>query len=316
MAESDLLQLRLKRITWHNEFINSYELESADGAALPPFSAGAHIGLMLPAGTRSYSLMNAPFETHRYVLGIAREPDGRGGSAYVHDHLRVGAVISAHPPKNLFPLHEDNSPALLIAGGIGITPMLSMAAHLEAERRPWRLVYAVRSDQHRAFHGELGEWAGKVLVHLDQEAGAVLDLATLVASASPETHFYCCGPAPMLASYLQACESRPPEKVHFERFSAELPLAVNGGGFDVVLAKSGRRIRVEENQSILHALRVAGVDAPHSCEQGICGVCETRVLDGVPDHRDSLLSEQERHTNNVIMICCSRSVSPSLTLDL
>ena len=316
MAEGDLLRLRIKRITWHNEFVNSYELVSADGVALPSFTAGAHIGLMLPAGTRSYSLMNAPFETHRYVLGVAREPGGRGGSAYVHDHLRVGAVIAASPPKNLFPLHEDNSPALLIAGGIGITPMLSMAAHLEAERRPWRLVYAVRNDQHRAFHGELGEWAGKVSVHLDQEAGGVLDLATLVASASPDTHFYCCGPAPMLTSYLQACESRPEDKVHFERFSAELPPPVNVGSFDVVLAKSGRRIRVEKTQSILRALSDAGISAPHSCEQGICGVCETRVLDGVPDHRDSLLSEQERQANNVIMICCSRSVSPSLTLDL
>ncbi|QRR35607.1 oxidoreductase [Hydrogenophaga sp. YM1] len=316
MAENDLISLRLKGVSWHNELVNSYEFVSADGAHLPPFTAGAHVGLVLPVGERSYSLLNDPSETHRYVLGIARERNGRGGSDYIHEQLKVGAVLMASPPKNLFPLHEGDAPALLIAGGIGITPMLSMAAHMEALGRPWRLVYAVRGVEQEAFSSEISRWPGKVTVHRDKDAGGVLDLKKLVEEAAPETHFYCCGPGPMLASYVEACASRPQENVHLERFSAELPPPVNSGGFEVVLAKSGKCIRVKEEQSILQALEEAGVSAPRSCEQGICGVCETRLLDGIPDHRDSLLSEQERSANNVIMICCSRALTPSLTLDL
>lgn len=316
MVDKSLISLRLKCATWHNEFVSSYEFVSASGGPLPGFTAGSHIGLVLPVGVRTYSLLNDPSETHRYVLGVARERNGRGGSAYMHDQLRIGTVLQASAPRNLFPLHEGGGPVLLIAGGIGITPMLSMAAQLEFEGRPWRLVYAVRDAEQEAFSEQLGQWPGKVTKHRDADAGALLDMATLVSAAPPHTHFYCCGPAPMLDAYQKACALLPQEQVHWERFSAAAQTPELSGGFDVVLAKSGRCIRVNEGQSILQALSVAGIQAPSSCKQGICGVCETRVIEGVPDHRDSLLSEFERQANNAIMICCSRARSPSLTLDL
>lgn len=316
MADKNLISLRLKCTTWHNELVSSYEFVRADGGALPGFTAGSHIGLVLPVGVRSYSLLNDPSETHRYVIGVARERNGRGGSAYMHDQLRVGAVLASSTPRNLFPLHEGAGPALLIAGGIGITPMLSMAAQLESQGRPWRLVYAVRGAEQEAFREQLAQWPGKVSRHWDTAAGAVLDVAALVSSAPPQTHFYCCGPAPMLNAYQEACAGLPQDQVHMERFSAVPQAPEPSEGFDVVLAKSGRCIRVNEGQSILQALSAEGIDAPSSCQQGICGVCETRVIEGVPEHRDSLLSERERQANDVIMICCSRARSPSLTLDL
>ncbi|MGE4335807.1 MAG: 2Fe-2S iron-sulfur cluster-binding protein [Pigmentiphaga sp.] len=316
MVAIELISLRLKSITWQNELIRSYELVSADGSALPSFTAGAHIGLILPVGTRSYSLLNDPSETHRYVLGVAREPDGRGGSAFMHDQLQVGATLKAIPPSNLFPLHDGNALALLIAGGIGITPMLSMAAHLESMGRQWRLVYAVRSAEQEAFRDQLQQWPHKVTRHRDNEAGSVLDLASLVTSAPVGTHFYCCGPGPMLAAYQQACASLPSDEVHLERFSADVDESAGTIGFDVILAKSGRRLHVGESKTILQAFDEVGISAPRSCEQGVCGMCETPVLDGIPDHRDSLLSEHERRTNKVMMICCSRSLTPSLTLDI
>ena len=316
MAVTELLNLRLRSITWQNELISSYEFVSADGSPLPPFSAGAHVGLVLPVGERSYSLANPPSESFRYVLGIAREEAGQGGSRYVHDTLRVGNVIQIRPPRNHFPLHDGAGSAVLIAGGIGITPMLSMAADLQAHSRPWRLTYAVKSARHAAFEAELARWPGKVALHHDDVEQGFLNVRRLVETASAGAHFYCCGPSAMLNSFLEATRDLPADVVHYERFAAEVPVDVSGDQFEVKLARNNTTVKVNEGQSILDALTQAGVAVTSSCGQGICGVCETRVLAGVPDHRDGLLSEAERQSNKVMMICCSRSKTPSLTLDL
>ncbi len=315
MAGSDPLSLRLRSITWHTEQISSYEFVDASGGPLPSFTAGAHINLELPLGTRSYSISNAPSDADRYILGIAKEPSGRGGSRYVHDQLRPGAVVAASSPRNLFPLADGAGPHLLFAGGIGITPLLSMAMHLEQSGASWQLVYAFRDEGRFAFRQELQRFGDRVRLHDASKLG-YLDLKSLVHSAADGTHFYCCGPSAMLSSFEQACAGRPEECVHLERFAAsELP-QMSGGSFEVVLAKAGATVTVREDQTILAALTEAGFAVPSSCGQGICGVCETSVLSGLPDHRDGLLSTEERAGNKVMMICCSRSRSPSLILDI
>ncbi|HVV45354.1 MAG TPA: PDR/VanB family oxidoreductase [Bryobacteraceae bacterium] len=318
----ETIPARVKVVTWETEEIRLFELRAAAGGELPPFTAGAHIDLHLPCGpatggmVRGYSLVNSQDERHRYVIGVSLNPESRGGSRWMHEALRPGDVIPFSGPYNLFPLAEDAPHSVLMAGGIGITPLMSMIRRLSSLGRSWQLFYCVRSRSAAAFLADLSEWPANVRLHCDDEfGGRFLDLAAAIDAAPAGSHYYCCGPKAMMAEFEAATRAVPPGRVHVEYFHpAEQPALE--GGFLVELARSGRTIIVPPGQTILDTLRQAGFDVPSSCEQGICGTCETRVLAGVPDHRDSLLTEAERAAGRTMMICCSGSKSEKLVLDL
>lgn len=314
-GESEPLQLRLTAIRYAAPDIHLYEFCDPAGQALPPFTAGAHIDLHLPNGlVRPYSLCNDPQETQRYVTGIKREAGGRGGSRLIHEQFKVGQLVPVGAPRNHFALHEDAAHSVLIAGGIGITPVACMVQRLRRLGAAFEVHYAVRQRQEAAL---LEVLAGPEMhLHVDAEhGGQPMNLAALLAGAPPQAHLYCCGPAPMLDAFEAATQGRPADHVHLERFAAA-PSTPIDGGFAVQLARSGRRVLVDKGSTILEALRKEGIALQASCEQGICGSCETRVLAGRPDHRDSLLSEQEKQANQVMMVCCSGSLDPVLVLDL
>lgn len=309
------LKARLTAIRYAAEGIHLYEFSPVDTAAFPPFTAGAHVDLHLPHGlVRQYSLCNAQDETHRYVVGIKRDPASRGGSSYVHEQLRVGTVLQLGTPRNHFALHEEATHTVLIAGGIGVTPIACMAQRLRALGASFEVHYSVRKRGEAAF---LDLLAGANLhLHVDAEHGdAPMALAPIVAGAPPDAHLYCCGPGPMLDAFEGAATGRPAGHVHLERFAAAQPAAADGG-FTVQLARSGRSVRIRPGRTILDTLREEGICVQASCEQGICGSCETRVLAGRPDHRDSLLSDEEKQANQVMMVCCSGSRDELLVLDL
>jgi vanillate O-demethylase ferredoxin subunit len=315
-ASTQTLRLRLCSIRYAARGIHLYEFRRLEeGAPLPAFTPGAHVDLHLANGlVRQYSLASPPEERDRYVVGVKRDPASRGGSAFMHDTLRVGMEVEVGVPRNNFELHADGAPAVLIAGGIGVTPIACMVDRLRRDGRAWSLHYSVRDRAEAAFLKELG--GERTRLHVDAESGgALLDIAAIVAAAPADAHLYCCGPAPMLDAFEAAAKGRPAACVHVERFAPVAPSAT-GGGYTVRLAASGRSVAVKPGQTILEALREIGIEVQASCEQGICGTCETRVLGGVPDHRDSLLSPEEKAGNRVMMVCCSGSLSDELVLDL
>lgn len=315
------VDVRLHAVRLEAEGVHSLELRPLPGQALPPFTAGAHVDLHLPNGlVRSYSLSNPPADAQRYVLGVHRSPTSRGGSAFVHAQLHVGQTLRVGMPRNNFPLFEDAPHTVLIAGGIGITPLRSMVGRLEALGRSWELFYGCRERACAAWHEELlaleALAPGRVHFNFDGEPGAQrLDLHRIAAGARGDAHLYCCGPRPMLEAFEAATAGLPRERVHVEYFSArEAP--ASEGGFRVELARSGRTVCVAPGQTILDALLAEGVDAPYACMEGVCGSCETRVLAGTPDHRDLVLSSEERRANDRMMICCSGAKTGTLVLDL
>jgi ferredoxin-NADP reductase len=303
------------------ETVNSYELSAIGTGTLPVFSAGSHVDLHLGNGmVRSYSLVNCQSERHRYVIGVHRDAAGRGGSRLVHDSLHVGETVILSGPRNNFPLREDAPHTVLIGGGIGITPLLAMMTRLSKLGRPYEAYYVARTRSRAPFLDridELRESAGAdIRISFNHEVPDTrLDIASIVRSAPDDAHLYCCGPSSMLEAFKEATARRPAEFVHLEHFgSAETP--TREGGFQVELTRSGVRLDVEPGQSILEVLIQAGIDVAFSCEQGVCGTCEVAVLDGVPDHRDTYLTPVEREKNTSLMICCSRSISDRLVLDL
>lgn len=311
-------QVRLKRISFEAENVNSYELVAIEGD-LVPFTAGSHIDLHLSNGMiRSYSLVNDSSERHRYVIAVNKDAASRGGSRFIHDRLGVGDILTVSRPKNNFALHENAAHSVLIAGGIGITPLLSMIRHLEALGRSWELFYAARTRKTAAFLDELirPDIRRNVHLNLDQEPGAkMLDVAVIASSAPRDAHLYCCGPVTMLEAFEAATADRAADHVHVEYFKAREKPAVDGG-FEVRLARSNRTIIVPAGNTILDAVLNAGVAVNFACTEGVCGTCETRVIEGVPDHRDLFLSQEEQVANKSMMICCSGSKSPTLVLDL
>ncbi|MFM9969796.1 MAG: PDR/VanB family oxidoreductase [Burkholderiales bacterium] len=315
------IETRVHAITYEAIGVHSFELRCPDGAALPAFEAGSHIDLYLSNGmVRSYSLVNRAGETHRYVVGIQRDPASRGGSRYVHDNLKVGDKLTISAPRNNFPLNEAAPHSVFFAGGIGVTPMFCMVRRMAEAKASWQLYYSCRTPQHAAYHDgieELSKTSGaQVTFNYDQiPGGKMLDLKAIIAALPPTTHCYCCGPLPMLAAFEEACKGRPEGTVHVEYFSAREE-AATGGGYKVVLQRSGKSIFVPEGKTILDALLDAGEDAPYSCMEGVCGSCETKVISGTPDHRDMILTESERKANKTMMICCSGSKSAELVLDL
>jgi ferredoxin-NADP reductase len=296
-------------------------LRAVGDTPLPPWSPGSHVDLLLDdavldgAPTRQYSLYGDPADHHLWRLGVLREPESRGTSRHVHERLRVGDVLRVRGPRNNFPL--IHSPRyLFIAGGIGITPILPMIRAAEAAGADWELVYGGRHRASMAFLDELARYGDRVSIHPQDEVG-LLDLDALLGEPRPDTRVYCCGPEPLLAAVEARCGAWPAGALHVERFAAKpLTEPVRSETFEVVLAQSELTVPVPPERSILEVVEEAGVGVLSSCAEGTCGTCETAVLEGTPDHRDSVLSNEERAANDCMMICVSRSTTPRLVLDL
>ena len=312
-----ILRLRVRKIRDDALGVRVFELGDADDAELPAFAAGGHIDVHVNGLVRQYSLFNDPGERRRYMIAVARDPASRGGSQWLHEAVGEGDELLAGAPRNQFALKEDAGHSVLIAGGIGITPIWSMAQRLAALGRSWELHYAARDRSSAALLAEIAQAApGRVRTYFSRAAeGERLDVGDAVWNAPPGSHFYCCGPQSMIEAFHAACEGLPPTMVHVEHFRSAAPAAADGG-FTVVLARSGREIDVRPGETILDALGAANVGAVFSCREGVCGSCETTVLEGTPDHRDAVLSDAERSSGRMMMICCSGSLTERLVLDL
>lgn len=318
---STLMTLRVERAEPAARGIQRFELRDPAGAPLPPFSAGAHIRVKTPSGAmRQYSLSNDPAERDRYVIAVKREGNGRGGSLSLVDGVKTGQTLEVDKPENLFELDEKARSFVLVAGGIGITPMMAMARQLLREGdRPFKLYYLTRDAEGSAFLDELmgSEFAPYVLIHHDGgEPENTFDLWPVLEKpgSTAGRHVYCCGPKPLMDAVRDMTGHWPSSAVHFESFGADTKPHDDDQPFEVRLEQSGRTVMVGVGQSILDALRHEGVLVPSSCESGTCGSCKTRLIDGAADHRDLVLLDEEK--GNHIMVCVSRAKSPCLVLDL
>lgn len=316
LADSNTLrQARVAAIENLAPAIRSLELVPRDGGHWPAAEPGAHIDLELPNGlVRQYSIIN-PGEPDSYKIAVLWDPRGRGGSAYVFDKLTPGTDLQIGGPRNNFPLVDSGRPICLIAGGIGVTPLLSMADVLAKSNTPWRLHYCIRERDQLAFGDLLERFGANVRIHVDAENGGPPDLADFLQSA-PESDYYCCGPAPMLAAFRNTTASLPPDRVHLESFDAAAGTGDTDESFEIELARTETTLTVPPDKSIMDVLEEAGIHVLYSCRNGQCGTCETAVLEGVPDHRDSLLTEEEQQEGKTMMVCCSRAKTPKLRLDL
>jgi vanillate O-demethylase ferredoxin subunit len=315
-----MLKVNVVAVNHTAEGIRAFELAHEGDHALPPFTAGSHIDVHIADGLiRQYSLCNSPSETHRYVIGVLREPSSRGGSEAMH-RLKTGMSLRISEPRNHFPLVDDASHSILVAGGIGITPLLAMAEHLTETGRPFELHYCVRSRSKLAFADRLDMslMRDKVTVHIDEELPSRLDAQTFFQSSDKSAHVYVCGPTGFIDYVLKSARDAgfPEQKLHREYFGHAI---VNDGeeqAFEIEIASTGERVLVEAGESAVEALARRGIEIPVSCEQGVCGTCLTRVREGVPLHRDVYLSDCEHKANNQFTPCCSRAVTPVLVLDL
>lgn len=312
--------VRIRSVHWEATDVYSFVFETLDGIPLPAFEPGAHIDVQLANGLmRSYSLSQARTDG-RYRITVARDANSGGGSSFLAERARPGDRIDIGEARNTFPLCETATRSVFIAGGIGVTPFLTMMDRLNTLGLPWTLHYCIRTRDRAALLAEIealsAAGAGTVELTVDQEPGAtMLDLGGVIDRLGPQDHVYCCGPTGMLDAFRRVSQGLPDERVHFEYFKSNVTPA-SEGGFDVVLARTGRTVRIAEGQTILQALLAIGIDIPYSCEEGVCGSCETAVLAGEPEHRDLILSNAERAAGQTMMVCCSGAKSPSLTLDL
>ncbi|GGL79128.1 ferredoxin [Streptomyces fumigatiscleroticus] len=283
------------------------------GEPLPAWEPGAHVDLVLrPDLERQYSLCGDPADRQAWRIAVLREPDGRGGSAYLHERTAVGDKLRVRGPRNHFRL-EPSPRYRFIAGGIGITPILPMLAAAEAAGAQWTLLYGGRTRGSMAFLTELGRYGDRVTLAPQDETGP-LDLAAVLDGVPDGTLVYCCGPGPLLDAVQERC---PPGILRVERFTPKERRHADGdGAFDVVLARSGRTVTVAPGVSVLDAVRAAGAEVLWSCTEGTCGTCETDVLQGTPDHRDSVLTDEERAAGETMLICVSRCRGKRLVLDL
>ncbi|QUH02114.1 oxidoreductase [Saccharopolyspora erythraea] len=292
-------------------------LRGTDGAELPDWTPGAHIDLVLGDDlTRQYSLCGDPAERSVWQVAVLREEAGRGGSAHVHDTLTEGDTVHVRGPRNNFRLVDANR-YLFIAGGIGITPIVPMIAQADAAGADWQLVYGGRTRASMAFRDRLEQrHRDRVSIRPQDETG-LLDLATLLTEPDGETVIYCCGPEPLLDAVAAQCAQRQHGCLHVERFT---PKVGAGEGprqsFEIELARTGTTLTVPDDRSVLEVVEESGVPVLSSCQEGTCGTCETTVLTGVPDHRDSVLTTDEQAANDTMMICVSRACSTRLVLDL
>jgi len=313
-----LIEVRLTAIRYAARDTNLFEFRRPDGQPLPPYEPGAHVDLHLPSGhLRSYSLIVARPQPDIYTFAIKRDPASRGGSRYIHDEFHVGKTIKISAPRNNFPLKEDAPHTVLLAGGIGITPIWCMVQRLKELKRSFALHYGCRSRADAAFLHELQGLTGASFHFDDESAGRVLDVAGIVAAAPKDAHLYCCGPAPMLGAFEAATKDWPREQVHVEYFTPKQePTKAKKGGFTVELARSGQEFFIPEGRTILEVLLDEGVDVDYSCELGICGACEQRIIAGIAEHHDSILSEEEQAENKRVMICCAGCKTERLVLDM
>ena len=317
--EGGMMPLRVARKSCIASEIFLFELVHPDGIALPAFTAGAHVTVLAPNGlTRRYSLCNAPGETDSYSLAIKRAPTGLGGSMNMVDCVNEGDLLPTTAPLNDFSLDPSAASHLLIAGGIGITPMLAMVRELQRQEADFKLLYLARTPESTAFLGLLQapELAGRVLLHHDNGVAArVFDLDPWLAQRRTGAHLYCCGPRGLMHAVRDKTRDWPTGSVHFEDFGgSDVKQPDEDRPFTVVLARTSRSVAVPSGVSILEALRKENIAVPSSCESGTCGSCRTRLLSGVAQHRDYVLDETEHDSE--IMICVSRAVSPVLELDL
>jgi vanillate O-demethylase ferredoxin subunit len=319
---SSTLAVRVAARCQEAEGICAFELVHPEGQDLPAFTAGAHIDVHLPNGlVRPYSLCNAPSERHRYLIAVLHEPASRGGSHAMHEEVAAGALLRISAPKNHFALAPQAEHSLLLAGGIGITPLLAMAEALTAAGASFELHVCARSRARAAFHARLAaaDFSSRVLCHFDDGADAQkLDIGALLAGARPGTHLYVCGPKGFMDAVLGAARSGgwDEARLHFEFFTGDIGASDADTPFQVQIASSGQIIDVSSSQTVTEALADAGVVVETSCEQGVCGTCLTRVLVGDPDHRDLFLTPAEKQRKDQMLPCCSRSHSPLLVLDL
>lgn len=315
-------ELLVRRMTWEADDVLSVDLVQPDGAALPSWSPGAHVDVYLTSTLiRQYSLCSRPEDRHTWTIAVLRERASSGGSQYFHEVLRPGMTVDVSTPRNRFPLEAATS-YLFIAGGIGITPLLPMIDEVARSAADWELLFGGRRRTSMAFLARLVKMGSPVVVRPEDEYG-LLDLEAAVKSQADDAAIYCCGPEPLIRAVEEQCYEAGRAAPYVERFTAR-PGAVEkfqtdaaaNTEFDVLLNRSGQRITVREDQSIVEALDEHNVYVPTSCVEGYCGTCETVVLAGVPDHRDDYLTDDEKASYARMMLCCSRSRTPELELDL
>lgn len=318
MMELDV-RVRARRV--EADGICSFELEPAGSAPLPRFSAGAHIDVHVPTGqVRQYSLCSDPADASCWRIGVLREPASRGGSSGMHEAVQVGARLQVSAPKNLFAL-ADAPHSVLVAGGIGVTPILAMAQQLHRDGKPFELHYCARSPGRMAFRDEIaqGAWGGRSTLYFSDQAGSPQFAAGAVLHAAPaDAHLYVCGPAGFMDHVLASARMAgwTEQRLHREHFAGAVADAAGDRPFQLQLARSGTTLQVPVGKTALQVLLEHGIELNYSCESGVCGSCTTAVLDGTPDHRDTCLMDSERAHNRLFTPCCSRAKTPALVLDL
>ena len=321
MNASDL-KVRIARKAPEALDIATFELVNVENKPLPAFSAGSHIDVHLPNGlTRQYSLCNDPSEGHRYLIGVLNDPGSRGGSRAMHDSVNEGDVLQISAPRNHFPLAHEAVHSVLLAGGIGVTPILCMAERLAVTGASFEMHYCTRSPERTAFRERIAKssFSNRVSFHFDDgPEGQKLRLDEVLSPMRPGVHLFVCGPKGFMDWVLERARAIgwPSPRLHYEFFGAEVEKSDTDADFSVKLASSGKVIVVPKDMTVVQALSAVGIEIATSCEQGVCGTCLTRVLEGEPDHRDMYLTEEEQAANDQFTPCCSRSVSPMLVLDL
>ena len=322
MMIKDSLSVRVARKTMETDAICRVELVAEGDQPLPAFTAGSHIDVCLPGNfVRQYSLSNNPAETGRYVIGVLRDPASRGGSLSMHNQVAEGDVLQISAPKNHFELAKDVQEHLLFAGGIGVTPILSMARHLDSTGEAFKLHYCTRSRANTAFLETLKEpgLASHVVHYFEDEGGAQkLELGSALGQPRGGVHIYTCGPKGFMDWVLDTARKAgwPESQLHYEFFAGEEVDLSTAGNFDVKIASTGQVIPISKDQTVIQALAQCGIEIQTSCEQGVCGTCMCDVIEGEPDHRDVYFTDEEKASNEQILVCCSRAKSARLVLDI
>ncbi|MBD1552688.1 PDR/VanB family oxidoreductase [Pseudomonas typographi] len=316
LSEPCSLVLRLHAVEYAAPGVNLYRFASPSGNALPAFEPGAHVDVQLAPGlVRQYSLLWPQPHPSQYLIAVQLAEGGKGGSRRLHYESVVGEHYRLSPPRNHFAVQPGAAPSVLLAGGIGITPLLAMYRQLKGEGRPVELYYWAARAEHWLFQAELQGQPG-VQLFATREGAPVPRLADVLPALPADAQLYCCGPQAMVDAFDRLTAARPAERTHRERFSASAEALQPGGGFSAYLQRSGITVNVAPEQTLLQACEAAGVNVAYSCEEGVCGACEVRILAGHVEHRDSVLSPAERKAGNQMLICCSRGLGDGLVLDL
>ncbi|MDH0744858.1 PDR/VanB family oxidoreductase [Pseudomonas sp. GD03842] len=318
MALSDgVIKVRLRAIEYGVPGINLYTFESLDGQPLPAYEPGAHVDVaMAPDVLRQYSLLWPAVHPTQYRIAVQLSEAGKGGSRKLHFESVVGAEYALSAPRNHFPLRPSDEAFHLFAGGIGITPLISMYRQLKASGRSVTLYYWASSPQHMLFHEQLCHEQDDVRLFHTRTGESPPRLNDVLATLPDEAQLYCCGPQGMVDEFDRLTQGRPEGNTHRERFSATTDALQPGDSFRVTLQRSGMTLTVPAELSLLQVCEAAGVDVAYSCEEGVCGACEVRVLAGQVEHRDTVLTPGQRQRSESMMICCSRGVGEGLVLDL